>query len=295
MQEHLSIIKSNFSPLLGKVLKCTCEDLSSPTVSISKYKISISFEISGDVNGSFFVSFSDSTAASKKFLAVTIGEDVDVPDAEACQEIANQLIGRLLGCVNDAGMQVHVSYPGECFSGTNLPPKIIQNATHLSSTVNEDFGEVAIFSLLDNKVVEPLADVIDQEKDLDTEKVKVLIVDDSSVMCAFLQKILIEHGYEVVGVAADGVEAVEMFEKLDPDLVTLDIIMPRMKGTEVLEHILKVKADAKVVMASSISDAKTVMQCLKIGAKRYIIKPYDKEAVLGAVEKALGLNSGKKD
>jgi len=124
---------------------------------------------------------------------------------------------------------------------------------------------------------------------MDMTKKTVLIVDDSPVMCSFLKKIFEESGYEVAGIAHDGAEAVEKFEQVRPDVVTLDIIMPKLKGTEVLKQILEKEPDAKVVMASSVSDAKTVMQCLKIGAKRYIIKPYDREAVMTAVEKALGL------
>jgi two-component system chemotaxis response regulator CheY len=128
------------------------------------------------------------------------------------------------------------------------------------------------------------------------EQKSVLIVDDSPVMCSFLKKIFEESGYKVAGIAHDGAEAVEKFEQVNPDLVTLDIIMPKLKGTEVLRQILEKEPAAKVVMASSVSDAKTVMHCLKIGAKRYIIKPYDREAVMHAVEKALGLEAeGKVD
>ena len=121
------------------------------------------------------------------------------------------------------------------------------------------------------------------------EKKRVLIVDDSPVMCAFMQKIFTEAGYDVVGVAQDGLEAIEQYEAHNPDIMTLDIIMPKLKGTDVLERIIEKYPDAKVIMASSVSDAKTVMQCLKIGAKRYIIKPYDKDAVMNAVEKVVGL------
>ena len=71
-----------------------------------------------------------------------------------------------------------------------------------------------------------------------------------------------------------------MFEKFDPDLVTLDIVMPKLKGTEVLKRIIELRPDATVVMASSVSDARTVMNCLKMGAKRYIVKPYDRTAVI---------------
>ncbi len=89
--------------------------------------------------------------------------------------------------------------------------------------------------------------------------------------------------------AADGVEAIEMFERHHPDIMTLDIIMPKMRGTEVLEKIMVRYPGAKVVMASSVSDARTVMKCLKIGAKQYILKPYDEAKVMAAIKKALDM------
>ena len=115
----------------------------------------------------------------------------------------------------------------------------------------------------------------------------VLIVDDSTVMRNLLHKFFTDNGFSVVGMAADGVEAIEMFERLNPDLMTLDIVMPRMQGDQVLETIVTRYPDAKVVMATSVSDARTVMKCLKIGAKQYILKPYDETKVMSAIRKAL--------
>ena len=117
----------------------------------------------------------------------------------------------------------------------------------------------------------------------------VLIVDDSPVMRNMLAKFFTDNGFHVAGLAGDGVEAIEMFERLNPDIMTLDIIMPKMRGTEVLEKILTRYPEAKVVMASSVSDARTVMKCLKIGAKQYILKPYDQEKVISAIRKALDI------
>ena len=117
----------------------------------------------------------------------------------------------------------------------------------------------------------------------------VLIVDDSPVMRSMLAKFFTDNGFQVLGQASDGVEAIEMFERLNPDIMTLDIIMPKMRGTEVLENIMERYPDAKVVMASSVSDARTVMKCLKIGAKQYILKPYDAEKVMAAIRKALDM------
>ena len=130
--------------------------------------------------------------------------------------------------------------------------------------------------------------VVDEKLGENREK-SVLIVDDSPVMRNMLAKFFTDNGFSVVGMAADGVEAIEMFEEHHPDIMTLDIIMPKMRGTEVLENVMARYPDARVVMASSVSDARTVMRCLKIGAKQYILKPYDESKVMAAIKKALDM------
>ncbi len=118
---------------------------------------------------------------------------------------------------------------------------------------------------------------------------RVLIVDDSPIMRQMLVKIFTDEGFDIVGEAADGEEAVAKFAELQPDLTTLDIVMPKMRGIEVLEELMGKYPAAKIIMASSVSDARTVMHCLKMGAKQYITKPYDEAKILSAVKKTLGL------
>ncbi|MDR3204106.1 MAG: response regulator [Deltaproteobacteria bacterium] len=118
----------------------------------------------------------------------------------------------------------------------------------------------------------------------------VLIVDDSPVMRQMLHKMFVNEGFNVVGQAADGEEALTLFERHKPQLTTLDIVMPKIRGTEVLETLMAKYPDSRIIMASSVSDARTVMHCLKIGAKQYIIKPYDEDKVMSAVKKALDLS-----
>jgi two-component system chemotaxis response regulator CheY len=117
----------------------------------------------------------------------------------------------------------------------------------------------------------------------------VLIVDDSPVMRQMLVKMFESEGFKVVGQASDGEEALVLFESLKPELTTLDIVMPKIRGTDVLATIMDKYPQSAVIMASSVSDARTVMHCLKIGAKQYIIKPYDEDKVMTAVRKALDL------
>lgn len=115
----------------------------------------------------------------------------------------------------------------------------------------------------------------------------VLIVDDSPVMRQMLFNIFENEGFNVVAQAADGEEALTLFEQHKPALTTLDIVMPKIRGTEVLATLMEKYPDSCIIMASSVSDARTVMHCLKMGAKQYIIKPYDEEKVMTAVKKAL--------
>jgi two-component system chemotaxis response regulator CheY len=105
-----------------------------------------------------------------------------------------------------------------------------------------------------------------------------------------LYKLFEGQGFKVVGQACDGEEAIKLFEDLRPELTTLDIVMPKIRGTEVLAHLMEKYPDSSIIMASSVSDARTVMHCLKIGAKQYIIKPYDEEKVMTAVKKALNIS-----
>ncbi|MDR1677056.1 MAG: response regulator [Deltaproteobacteria bacterium] len=117
----------------------------------------------------------------------------------------------------------------------------------------------------------------------------VLIVDDSPVMRQMLFNIFENEGFKVVAQAADGEEALSLFEIHKPDLTTLDIVMPKIRGTDVLATLMDKHPDSCIIMASSVSDARTVMHCLKMGARQYIIKPYDEQKVMAAVKKALVL------
>ncbi len=119
------------------------------------------------------------------------------------------------------------------------------------------------------------------------EGIKVVVADDSPLMRALLTKILKESNIEVIAEAKDGEEAVELFEKHQPHLMTLDIEMPGKRGTEVLKELIEKYPEANIVMVSSVSDARVVMECLKTGAKRYIKKPFDEKAVISAIEKVI--------
>lgn len=117
---------------------------------------------------------------------------------------------------------------------------------------------------------------------------KILIVDDEKFMRFTLKRFLEMSGHEVVGEAGNGIEAINLFSKLKPDLVTMDITMPEMDGIDAVENICKQHPEAKVIMCSAMGQGKLVTESLMKGAKDFIVKPFKPERVQSAIEKALG-------
>lgn len=114
---------------------------------------------------------------------------------------------------------------------------------------------------------------------------KVLIVDDATFMRIKLRDILEKNGYEVVGEAENGVQAVDRYKELSPDIVTLDITMPEMDGIEALQNIKEHDTDAKVLMCSAMGQQSMVMDAIRAGALDFIVKPFDTERVIKALDK----------
>ncbi|MBX6394178.1 MAG: response regulator [Alicyclobacillaceae bacterium] len=117
---------------------------------------------------------------------------------------------------------------------------------------------------------------------------RILIVDDAAFMRMMIKEILTKHGYEVVGEAVNGVQAVEKYQELKPDLVTLDITMPEMDGIEALKRIRQIDPQAKVIMCSAMGQQAMVIDAIQAGAKDFIVKPFQADRVIEAVRKTLG-------
>jgi two-component system chemotaxis response regulator CheY len=115
---------------------------------------------------------------------------------------------------------------------------------------------------------------------------KVLIVDDAPVIRSLLKNILIRNGFDVVGEAGDGSEALEKYKELSPDAVTMDITMPDVNGIEGVKLILSHDPNAKIVMISAIDQRKYLLEAIKAGATDYIVKPFEDDRVVSALEKA---------
>ncbi len=115
---------------------------------------------------------------------------------------------------------------------------------------------------------------------------KVLIVDDSLYMRTIIKDALEEAGFVIVGQAATGEAAIDMAFDLDPDVITLDNILPDMIGTDILKVYKKEGLKAKVIMVSAVGQESVIDEGLSLGASSYIVKPFTSEQLLSAVKKA---------
>ena len=116
---------------------------------------------------------------------------------------------------------------------------------------------------------------------------RVLVVDDAIFMRNMIKDIFASAGYEVVGEAQHGIEAVEKYKELKPDITTMDIVMPYKSGIEATRDILKADPNATVIMCSALGQESKVLESIKLGAKDFVVKPFQPDRLLEAVGKAL--------
>ena len=117
---------------------------------------------------------------------------------------------------------------------------------------------------------------------------RVLVVDDAAFMRKMVSDALAKGGHEVIGQAGNGVEALEQFRELRPDLMTLDITMPEKDGLATLKDLMELDPSAKVIMCSALGQESKVLESIKLGAKDFVVKPFQPDRVIDAVAKALG-------
>jgi len=114
----------------------------------------------------------------------------------------------------------------------------------------------------------------------------ILVVDDTEFMVKVLQDIFLAEGYDVF-CAQSGEECLKLYDRILPDLVTLDVVMPRMDGLSVLVKLRRMDPSCKVIMVSALGLEAKVMEAIRLGAKNYVLKPFDSEKVLTAARKVL--------
>jgi two-component system chemotaxis response regulator CheY len=116
---------------------------------------------------------------------------------------------------------------------------------------------------------------------------RILVADDASFMRQMIREIVEEEGHEVVAEASDGVEAIEQFKKHHPDVVTMDIVMPRRSGIDAVKGIMEIDPTACVVMCSALGQETLVQEALQAGARDFIVKPFKPDAVTATLRKVI--------
>ncbi len=116
---------------------------------------------------------------------------------------------------------------------------------------------------------------------------RVLVADDASFMRQMIREIVESEGFEVCGEASDGVEAVDEYKRLQPDVVTMDIVMPLKSGIDAVRGIIALDPGACVVMCSALGQETLVTEAIQAGAKDFIVKPFKPDAVIDTLKKVL--------
>ncbi|MGE5631941.1 MAG: sporulation transcription factor Spo0A [Caulobacteraceae bacterium] len=130
---------------------------------------------------------------------------------------------------------------------------------------------------------------------MNVQKIKILIADDNKDFCIILSEYLnTQSDFEVVGVAKDGLEVVDLIESKNPDIVILDIIMPHLDGLGVLEKLnsMQLEKVPKVIVLSAVGQDKITQKALTLGAEYYVVKPFDMEIFSKRIRECVGMISG---
>lgn len=116
----------------------------------------------------------------------------------------------------------------------------------------------------------------------------IMICDDAAFMRMMIKTILTNHGYTVVAEAENGQAALSKYKEVMPDLVLMDITMPKMDGIEALKEIKKVNSAANVIMCSAMGQQAMVVESIQAGARDFIVKPFQEDKIITTVQKILG-------
>ena len=118
-------------------------------------------------------------------------------------------------------------------------------------------------------------------------RIRILVADDADFMYEMLENLIDKNRFEVVGYAADGEEAVRKFKELTPDLITMDILMPRMNGIRSIKEIRRVNPRARILVISALSDPDLIKEAMGAGASDYITKPFSVSDLKARISKVI--------
>lgn len=116
---------------------------------------------------------------------------------------------------------------------------------------------------------------------------KILVVDDANLARAMLRKIFEDNGYKEILEAANGLEAVDLYQEHHPALVTMDITMPEMDGITAIKKIMEFDANANIIVCSALGQKEVVMEAIEAGAKHFLVKPFEPEKVIQIIKALL--------
>jgi two-component system chemotaxis response regulator CheY len=114
---------------------------------------------------------------------------------------------------------------------------------------------------------------------------RLLVVDDALFMRKMIRGVAAEAGWEVAGEAANGEEAIALYERLKPDLVTMDLVMPLMGGLEALRRIRESDPEAQIIVVTALDQKQALMDSIRDGALDFIVKPFERERLLNLLRK----------
>lgn len=123
--------------------------------------------------------------------------------------------------------------------------------------------------------------------------VRLLVVDDAMIIRELIKEAAADAGFEVVGEAANGQEAIDRYRELRPDAVTLDLVMPQFDGLHALHGILEMDPSARVVVVSALEQTTILKEAFRRGAADFITKPFDKKLLVTTIENAVAVGAEK--
>jgi len=199
---------------------------------------------------------------------------------EALAELGNCFMGHIDGRLSGLGLVLAFSIPGIA-PGVDIPGEgEVQAAAAVLGSVEGAMG-ITLYLHTTNR-----------RHDMTAKPFTTLIVDDSPPMRRALRGILERSGFVVVGEAGNGIEAIKLYRELNPDLVTMDIVMPQMDGVQTLRTIRGLYPAARVVMVTAMTSMAKVQECARFGANHYILKPFEEVKVREVLNCILAAEAG---